>query len=357
MRLWPVTLLLASALGACAATTGPTSLPTEVLVVLDQQERALRLVAVDSTATTITIPLGTTVGAPTTLAVRGTKAAVGMNAGGLILIVDLVSHQVIAQIVTSLGDNTPIASIAFSEEGDGYAASPVANLVTRFTTAGAAEQISGLTQGPQAFGMARGRVFFVNGNRAGCYPVQVACANNASWLAPFERGKTPLDSIPLLGPGNAVAAVPSSDGVLYVLIAGNGGTVEGRLSAVDPVRQREVASYGGLGVSPLFMVSDGADRLLIASAAEGLMVFNTRTRALERGAGSGIPLQQPRGLASDGLGRSYVVEAGSCTAGGSSGRIRVFGADLVERRTIATGVCPVAAAITEIRADLFPLLN
>ena len=139
--------------------------------------------------------------------------------------------------------------------------------------------------------------------------------------------------------------------------AGNGGSVEGRLSAVDPVRQREVASFGGLGVSPSFMVSDGGDRLLIASAAEGLMIFNTRTRALDRGAGSGIPLLQPRGLTSDGLGRSYVVEAGSCTVGGSAGRIRVFGADLVERRTIATGVCPVAAAITEIQADLFPLQN
>ena len=105
------------------------------------------------------------------------------------------------------------------------------------------------------------------------------------------------------------------------------------------------------------MVSDGGDRLLIASAAEGLMVFNTRTRELERGAGSGIPLLQPRGLASDGLGRSYVVEAGSCTVAGGAGRVRVFGSDLVERRTIATGVCPVAAAITEIQADLFPPLN
>lgn len=357
MRFWPAGLLLASVAAGCAPTTGPVSLPTEVLVVLDREERALRLIAVDSTSTTMTIPLGPGVGVPTTLALWGTKAAVGLSSGGQILIVDLVKQQVTAVVVTGVGQLSPIASVAFSEDGDGYAASPVSNLVTRFTLSGAAEQITGLTQGPQAFGMARGRVFFVNGNRQGCFPVLPSCANNPSWLGPFERGKTTLDSIPLLGPGNAIAAVLSADGLLYVLNAGNGSPVEGRLSAVDPVAQREVASFGGFGVAPLYLASDGGDRLLVASAAEGLMVFNSRTRSLERGAGAGIPLLQPRALASDGFGRSYVVEAGSCQLGGSTGRVRVFGTDLVERRTIPTGVCPVAAGITEIPADLFPLGN
>jgi len=355
MRHWPVGLLLASLVGACAPTTGPVSLPTEVLVVLDREERSLRLVAADSTDAVVTIPLGIGPGAPTTLAVRGSIAAVGLGTGGQILLINLATRQLAAVIVTGFGENSPIVSVAITEEGEGYAASPIVNLVTRFTLDGAAEQIPGLTQGPQAFGLARGRVFFVNGNRQNCYPIQAICANNASWLGPFERNKNPLDSVPLLGPGNAVAAVLGADGLLYVLNAGNGGTVEGRLSAVDPVRLREVASFGGFGVFPRYIASDGGDRLLVASQAEGLMVFNTRTRALERGAGSGIPLQDPRALTSDGLGRAYVVEGGSCTTGGALGRVRVFGADLVERRAIPTGICPVAAAVTEIPADLFPL--
>ncbi len=357
MRFWPVGLLVVGILGACAPTTGPVSLPTEVLVVLDQTERALRLVAVDSTSSVVTIPLGPGVGEPTTLAVSGSKAAVGLGSGGQILIVDLATRQLSAVVLTGVGELGPVTSIAFTADGEGFAASPIANLVTRFDVNGASERITGLTQGPQAFGLARGRIFFVNGNRQNCFPVQPTCPNLQSWLGLFERGKSSLDSVPLLGPGNALAAVQTSDGLLYILNAGNGGTVEGRLSAVDPVLKREVASFGGIGVAPRFLSSDGGDRLMVASATEGLMVFNIRTRSLERGAGAGIPLLDPRGLASDAFGRSYVVEAGSCVLGGGTGRVRVFGVDLVERKAIAAGVCPVAAAITEIPADLFPIGN
>ncbi len=344
-------LLLTTCVAACAPTTGPVSLPTDVLVVLDRDERALRLVVVDSTDLMVTIPLGAGTGAPTTLAVRGGMAAVGFGTGGRILIVDLIRREVTATIVTGLGESSPIASVFITEDGEGYAASPVANLITRFTLSGAAEQIPGVSHGPQAFGLARGRVFFVNGNRQGCFPVRPDCPNTPSWLSPFDRSTPILDSIPLLGPGNAVAAALGGDGLLYVLNAGTGGPVERRLSALDPVRQREVASFGGIGVKPLYMASDGGERLLLASDAEGLMVFNTRTRSLDRGAGSAIPTQQPRGVAFDGLGRGYVLEAGSCDASGATGRVRVFGTDLVERRAITTGACPVAIAVTEFSID------
>jgi hypothetical protein len=351
MRHRLVALFVATLVGACAPTTGPVSLPTDVLVVLDRDERALRLVVVDSANLEATIPLGAGPGAPTTLAVRGGMAAVGFGTGGQILIVDLIRREVTATILTGLGENSPIASVFITESGEGYAASPVANLITRFTLAGAAEQIPGVSQGPQAFGLARGRIFFVNGNRQDCFPVNPTCPNTPSWLSPFDRGTPVLDSVPLLGPGNAVAAALGGDGLLYVLNAGNGGQVEGRLSAVDPVRQREVASFGGIGVMPLYMASDGGERLLLASDAEGLMVFNTRTRSLDRGAGSGIPTQHPRGVAFDGLGRGYVLEAGSCEASGAQGRVRVFGPDLVERRAITTGTCPMAIAVAEFPVD------
>lgn len=352
MRLGPACLLLLSALGACAPTTGPTALPVEVLVLLDRQEHSLRLIAVDSTDAVRTIDLGAGI-RPTTLAVQGTTALVGLGDSTAVLVVDLGTRQVLRTVPAA--GVAPVAAVALGDNGVGYAVTPATgsgNNVTRFFVGSGEGGVDFAPGGPQGFAAARGTIYLVLGNRQLCYPVVPTCLDTPSWLKPIDRINT-TDSIPLLGPGNAAATTTAPDGLLYVLNSGNGGSVEGRLSAVDPVRRQEVASFGGFGLAPMFLASDGGDRLLIASAREGLMVFDIGDRQVERGAGNGIPLAAaPVALVADARGRTYVVEQGGCGAGGS-GRVQVFGTDLVERRSLATGVCPVAAAITQIPADRF----
>ena len=121
------------------------------------------------------------------------------------------------------------------------------------------------------------------------------------------------------------------DGFLYVLSSGNGtlstgnGIVDGKLSQFDPVQRTEVNLFGGFGALPKYLASDGGERLFIASVAKGLMVFNTTTRSLVVGAGSqGLPLNEPRGLATDALGhrrvgRPPVAQGGSAW---QAGRVR-----------------------------------
>ena len=355
MRLGPACLLSLSALGACAPTTGPTALPVEVLVILDREERSLRLIAVDSVNVVRTIDLSGSLGnrKPTVMAVRGTTAVIGLGSAGGVLVVDLALRRVERPFIPVAGTGA-IASVALSETGQGFAAVPATpnnENVTVFDPTTGATGISKVEGGPQGFGVARGTVFLVLGNRQFCSPAVPSCLDTPSWLKPFPFNTT--DSIPLFGPGNASATAVGSDGLLYVLSSGNGGSAEGRLSAVDPVARKEVASFGGFGLAPQFMTSDGGDRLLIASAQE-LMVFNVRERRVEKGTGAGIPLAvSPRALVTDAFGRAYLPVGGSCVAGGGLGSIRVFGTDLVERSAIAAGICPVAAAVTEIPASFF----
>lgn len=354
MRLGPACLLLLSALGACAPTTGPTALPVEVLVVLDREERSLRLIATDSTNVSRTIDLSGSLGAlkPTVLAVRGTIAIIGLGNSANVLVVDLAVRRVLRMNpVAGVGT---IAALAISETGPGFSAIPATpngENVTRFDPLTGESSNFQVAGGPQGFAVARGTVFIVLGNRQLCYPAVPSCIDAASWLKPFPFNTT--DSIPLFGPGNASATALGSDGLLYVLSTGNGGSAEGRLSAVDPVARTEIASFGGFGLAPRYMASDGGDRLLIAGPNE-LMVFNTRDRRVEKGVGAGIPFPAaPRALVTDAFGRAYLPVGGSCQAGGANGSVRVFGTDLVERGPIPTGVCPVDVAVTEIPADFF----
>ena len=355
MRLGPACLLLLSALGACAPTTGPTALPVEVLVILDREERSLRLIAVDSTNVVKTIDLSGSLGAfkPTVMAVRGTTAVIGLGSAGFVVVVDLATRRVVRPLIPIAGSGV-VASVALSETGQGFAAVPATpnfENVTIFDPATGAAGISTVAGGPQSFGAARGTVFVVLGNRQFCYPAVPSCIDAPSWLKPYPFNTT--DSIPLFGPGNASAIVLGPDGLLYVLSSGNGGTAEGRLSLVDPVSRKEVASFGGFGLAPQFMASDGGDRLLITGPHE-LMVFNVRERRVEKGAGAGIPFAiSPRSLVTDAFGRAYLPVGGSCVAGGTPGLVRVFGTDLVERSAIAAGSCPIAAAVTEIPASFF----
>ena len=77
--------------------------------------------------------------------------------------------------------------------------------------------------------------------------------------------------------------------------------------------------------------------MFIASPFDGLMVFNTRHRQLERGA-PGIPLVgPPRGLAVDDFGRGLCVDGRVRRGGVVSGFV---GADLVSRTAQSRGPLP-----------------
>src|SRR4029450_2285275 len=112
-----------------------------------------------------------------------------------------------------------------------------------------------------------------------------------------------VDSIPLIGPGNAQFSTVAGDGLVYVVQNGDPAVDEGRLSVVDPVQRTERASFGGFGVGPGALSSDGGDRLLISSRTEGLMEFDTGERRVVRGEGNGISIPGNSGVAVDSGGR------------------------------------------------------
>ncbi len=354
MQLRSLATSLVLLVGACAPTTSTGSLPVEVLVVLDQVERSLIVTPVDSSASLRIISISPVPVLATSLAVRGSLAAVGLSGGGSVILVDLAKQEIIRTISGLFPSPNPVSAIAFGEDGRLYVASRDSEMVFRIDPATGAGDLVTAPGGPQGFGVVRGRVYGVAGNRIGCPPFPAACSSQPSWLSTLSNGFG--DSIPLLGPGNAGPAAAGADGLLYVLSSGDGAPVEGRLSVVDPVRNVEIASFGGFGPAPRWVASDGGDRVLVLSALNGLMVFNSRERRVERGAGLGIPFQSPGGMTVDALGRIYVLEQGNCTVT-NPGRVRVFGADLIERPPLTGGICPVAAATTDIPADQLGLDN
>lgn len=345
MRLRVAALVVAMTGVGCAPTAGTESLPVEVLVVLDQGRSELLLVPVDSTNIVHSFAIGGGGAVATSLAVRGDLALVGFDDAGSVQVVDLSQRLVLRTIQFGEGN---VSAVGFGADGNGYVANRDVGLVSAFDVAtGNNIALLEVRGGPQGFGVARGRLFVVSGNRANCAPGAPQCFSRPSWVRALTS--TVGDSIGMFGPGNAGPASDAPDGLLYVLQQGDGPPVDGRLSVVDPVANVEIGSFGGFGPSPRWVESDGGDRMLVVSALGGLMTFNTRDRRVERGLGAGIPLSNPSGLSVDALGRIYVTEQQECTPA-APGRVRVFGADLVERPGFTAGSCPVAAAIAEIPA-------
>jgi hypothetical protein len=352
MRIRATHLLATLAIAGCAPTTSTGTLPVEVLVVLDQASASLVLIAVDSTEARRSISLaGIPDFTPQLLAARGNIAVV-IGVQPKAVIVDLTAGPVGQPLLL----NFVPSELFMTDAGIAYAGSPQFDVLNRIDPVGHVATFQSIAGGVGGFGVARGRLYAVVANRVGCDEAQTPPCNadGQSWLTELAVGAG-ADSIPISGPGNAGRAVAGPDGLLYVLNRGDGAPEEGRLSAVDPITNAEIASYGGFGPGPRFIASDGLARILIASQAGGLMEFSARDRRVVRGFGSGISLRTPADLLTDALGRAYVVEFGGCTAD-NPGRVRVFGTDLVEGPDI-TLPCPVAAAVGEVPADLFATVN
>lgn len=333
--------VLALAIGACAPTTLSSPPPVEVLVVLSGgQNRELRVIPTDHPDSITRISLGPGAGRPSTMALSGSIAAVGLAEADQVYLINLITRSI---RTISLGAGAPLGSLTAGPNGSFYATTAETGRVTVISGDNGAISPIQVNGGPRSVAISRGKSFALMGSRHDCTPAAASCPQEVSWL----QSLTGTDSIPMVGGGNPMGSVILPDGTIFVLNRG-GGETNGNLSGINPVSGREFFSLLGFGRNPLYLGFDGVDRIYVASISEGLMVFNARTRVVERGPGEGIPLPRiPRAVTTDGISRVYVVEAEGC-GGTTTGVIRVFGRDLIERRVIPVGDCPVAAGITEL---------
>jgi hypothetical protein len=340
----PSLLLLLVASTGCAATEPFPPEPTEVLLVVNGTARTLSVIPTGSPGTAVTVPLGGTSPVPAGIAAREGIALVPLGDDDAVAIVDLAAGTVLDSYGLPAGSGATGAAII--DDSIAYVANPALNSVTRlnYLSGDTASVAVGVT--PQALIYTRGRLFVVNGNLdGGGDPL------GASWITvidPVTNAKaTGVDSIPLLGPGNARSAVVGADGQLYLMSAGDSGVGEGRLSIVNPVSREEIASFGGFGNAPGAVTTFG-DHLFASSWSEGTMEFDTRLRELERGAGEGLAIPTNSSVAASASGKLYAVSAGPC-AGGTGGVVHVLRAsDLAETGTIPAGECATGALIATI---------
>jgi hypothetical protein len=349
MRLgrWAV-LALGIAAAACASTIGPVVPSVQVLVVLDSLDDTLRIIPVDTPDVVHKVLLqydhSVALFNKRALAVSGEIGAA--SHGGFVFSFNVVSGSKSCDMYFSNGPT--ITSLAFGDDGHVYVVDSTNNSIQNFIPQSPCGIGLGYVRGgPRAFVTARGTQFIVTGNDSG-FPSWLATSTDES--SDPTKPLSPLDSISLSAPGNAQGEVLGSDGFLYVIDAGL-GSPNARLSQVNPVARTELAVIPGFGTLPRFIATDGVDHIYVASAREGLMVYNIRTNRVERDANAPIQIfgSAPRGLVTDDLGRIYALTAGSCGVNPKTqGMIQVFGADLVNTKLVPMGTCPVAIAVTNI---------
>ena len=330
-------------IAACADTTDPLPPADEVLLVVNSTESSLSIIPVESPGTGVTVPLGGTTPTPVSVAARDGIAIVPMGLDNTVTVIDLRAAQVINTINLPAGSGATGAAII--NDTIAYVANPNLNTVTRIhlVTGDTASVRVGVY--PQGMVFTRGRLFVINGNLVNFSPA------GSSWITvidPVTNAKaTGIDSIPLPGPGNAGFADVATDGLIYVMSTGSFAGPEGRLHIVDPVGRAEVANFGGFGVAPGAIAADGGERLFVSSFSEGLMEFNTRTRTVVLGAGSGVSIPGNSAVGVDDSGRIYAISTGPCQ-GGQVGVAHVLRGDLMESGSISLGECAIIAAVTMI---------
>jgi len=314
--------------------------------VLNAGDATLTILPLSSPTSPVTIQLGPIGGTPFRLAARGSRGLVTTGAGNTVALVDLGAAQSV--LVFGLAAGGGSAGAAFLNDSIAYIANPFNNRVTRLDIRAGDTTSIAVGNTPIAIAVTRGRVFVANANLDPECASSAPCVLGPGWLSVIDPDRdVVVDSIPLTGPGNASSITVGGDGLLYVISAGAGGEESGRLSIVDPVVREEVGSFSGFGPLPGQVASDGRERLFVTSLEEGLMEFNTRTRRVVRGEGTGIPLQAGTDAAVGNDGLVYAVESGGCSPG-SHGRIRIFRPDLTEARIIQAGVCSVDATIVRL---------
>ena len=340
-RRWLAALTVACST-SCAETSAPLPPPEEVIVVLNSTAASVSLVPVGAPNMVTTIPLGASDVQPVSVATRGATAVVALRGRDALAVIDLRAGQLVSTIPLEPGAG--VAGAALISDSVGYVSNANLNTVTRvnLVTGDTASTVVGST--PQHITVTRGRVLVMNSNLD---PLgKPAGESSISILdAGAPPGASPIGSIGLVGPGNARFSTVASDGLVYVIQEGDPSVDEGRLSIVDPVGRRELASFGGFGFGPGDLTADDSDRVLISSRSEGLMEFDTAERRVVRGEGNGVLVPANTGIAVDTRGRIYALEAG-CSG---EGVLHVLRPDYSEIRNVTVGQCA-----TQVRLALVP---
>jgi hypothetical protein len=338
-RLWIGLITVASI--SCAETAAPPPAPEEVVVVLNTTGATLSLLPVAAPTQVSTVPLGASDVQPVSVTTRGGTAVVPLGARDAIAVVDLRNGQLANTI--ALAPGAGVAGAALISDSVVYVSNANLNTITRvdLATGDTASIVVGST--PQQMIFTRGRILTLNANLdslgkpAGESSISVV--DPAIGLAGGLVG-----NVSLIGPGNARFSTVAGDGLVYVIQEGDPSIDEGRLSVVDPVRRRELASFGGFGFGPGDLSAGGGDRLLVSSRTEGLMEFDTAERAVIRGEGNGIPIPGNTGVAVDSQGRIYALEAG-CS---DNGQVHLLRPDFTEIRSIAVGQCATQVVLARV---------
>jgi hypothetical protein len=339
-RLW-LRLLLGTGGIACAETAAPPPAPEEVVVVLNTTGATLTLVPVAAPTQISTIPLGASDVQPVSVATRGAAAVVPLRARDAIAVVDLRERQLVTTI--SLEPGSGVAGAALVADSIAYVSNASRNTITRVDLIAGDTSSLAVGNTPQQLTFTRGRLLVLNANLD-----PLGKPAGESWITVVDPAAgvsgVVIDSIPLIGPGNAQFSAVAGDGLMYVVQHGDPSVDKGRLSVVDPVRHQELASFGGFGFGPGDLATDGNDRLLISSRTEGLMEFDTADRAIVRGEGNGVPISGNTGVAVDSQGRVYALESG-CS---DNGLIHVLRPDFTEIRTIPVGQCATQVVLARV---------
>lgn len=337
-----VSLVLAPAgFCGCAETAAPPPAPEEIVIVLNTTGATLSLVPVAAPTQVSTIPLGASDVQPVSVAARGGTAVIPLRGRDAIAVVDLREGQLVNTIALAPGSG--VAGATVISDSIAYVSNASLNTVTRVDLATGDTASIPVGSTPQQVTFTRGRVMVLNANLD-----QLGQPAGESWISVIDPGSglagALVDSIPLIGPGNAQFSTIAGDGLMYVTQAGDPSLDEGRLSVVDPVGRRELASFGGFGFGPGDLTADGGNRLLISSRTEGLMEFDTAERAVVRGEGNGIPIPGNTSVAVDSQGRIYALEAG-CS---DNGLVHVLRPDFTEIRTVTVGQCATQALLARV---------
>ncbi len=341
--------LLGLGIAGCAATTAPSPPPDERLVVLNSGDHSLSVIPVDTSSAIRVIDFAPMAGPGQDLAARGELAVIAGGTADIVVVVHLVSGQVFRRVNLPVGSRP--TAVALVTDRIAYVANAGTNTVTRVDVFNGDTATIAVGRFPRDLLLTRGRLFVVNGNVQPC--LEGLCSLGPSWLTVVDPQTNARaggrDSIALPSQGNARSATLGGDGLVYVVHTGAlNPEVDGRLTIVDPVDREEVGSFGGFGLIPAAVASDGGERLFVASPRDGLMEFNTRTRRVIRGAGEGVAITNNVAVAVDGRGRVYAIESGGCGPG-SVGRIRIYRPDLTEARGFLLGACPIAATFVQVR--------
>jgi hypothetical protein len=336
-------LAIGSLLG-CADTNAPPPEPIELLLVANSQSNSITIVPVDQPESAASVALSTPRGAPTTLAARERIAVVPLGTVDQVAVVDLLARTLVTRIPLPEGGR-PTGAIMVNDS-IAYVANPGRNSISQVNVFSGATAEVAVGVHPQGFALARGRLFVLNGNLD-----QTGEPLGPSWITVVNPATNIVgDSIPLTGPGNAAFATMAGDGLMYIVNRGRTTVAEGRLSAVDPLERREVASFAELGLLPGEAASDGRSRVFVSSLTEGLLVFDTDSNAVIRGEGEGITIPTNSGVAVDSEGRIYAIRAGECDPG-QPGFAHVLDEELAEIERITLGRCSAGAVVVRIGAD------